>query len=168
MNRIVNFFLIIIILLTIFFLTPIFHGFSFSKVLNFIEDGGCISLLRSIIYSFSITAVIVVIGFCCGVYLKDINRNLLYIFVGLLILPALMGNTITAYIFSRIGFIPDSLEHRPYFLTLLMIGILDIWQFSTLFIYLFWLRLQFIPKNKMVFSEYPFGEPHLFNVLINI
>lgn len=157
----------IIIGIMLVYIIPIASSFSYDNAIspfkNNTEDFNAV-LSRSILISSITTVIIIVVSFLISLLLfsipffSRIGNQLSY-----LMLPILLGSISTAFIYrtslSNTDFLKNLLDNNKVQLYFFW-GFLQFWQYGTLFIYLFWLSFQNIPKPLLAYckgTKLPFG-----------
>jgi ABC-type sugar transport system permease subunit len=111
------------------------------------RDGFVESLFRSFVFAVSESVLLVLLSILVAISLSSIP---LHSFRGkclsFLLLPVLIGNVSTAFLW-KILLTDVSFFFRNAATTFLAICTIDIWQYGTLFTYLFWITIKFIPSN---------------------
>ena len=164
------------------FLLPIFLNSNIKSIITlFFSNYNDIqtTLGRSLLFSIASTLGCVFIGFWGGFFLKSIPISSRYsYFLTLLFIPFLLGNVSIAFIYKIIllnGNITISLYETNSLIFNYLVCI-QIWQYGSLFIYLFWMNFQSINKNQATFFNFygmsPYERfkdvyfPHSSNLLI--
>ncbi|MFA6403081.1 MAG: hypothetical protein WCX31_15875 [Salinivirgaceae bacterium] len=150
-NRLIKVILVFILLIYFLYNIPFISRLSFSleslKNIFQSQDGLQTPLLRSLTFAFIQAVLLTSLGLIFSLALFKIpiysqSGKLL----SLLLVPILLGNVAIAFIFKIILFDANALfqNENIKFLTL---SFIQIWQFGSLFIYLFWLNQQTIPQS---------------------
>lgn len=114
-------------------------------------------LPRTLIFAFMSSLAAVVFGFVGAVLLYRIKlTSTPGKFLSLLIVPVVMGTTSAAFIWKLIlgqsAFFDFVVNQGKVSVFILLIAI-QCWQFGFLFLYLFWLNLQNIPRPLFEYAE---------------
>ncbi len=128
------------------YLTPLFFDigawhldFVYPKVL--VDDYGQ-SLLRTLLFAMSSTLIVIVVSFLGGHVLGRLDRKSDLLVGSLLLLPFLLGTVSTSFLFKLLimdtGLMNFAFEHS--IVIFLILGLMQFWQFGTLFMYIFWIN----------------------------
>ena len=114
------------------------------------------TFLRSLVIAFISAICCVLFGMVAGLSLFRISlvssrgRALTIVF-----LPFVLGNISAAFLFKTLLFNSEVLLHayeNTNILSMMLIG-MQVWQFGTLFAYLFWIKRLSIPENNLIYSR---------------
>ena len=157
-----NYFLEIIpigmILIVIVFTFPLFVQIvsgSIYKNICISFQSWVLPLVRTLIFSLLTVILQIILGFYLAIRLHQIKGRIRHLF-GMFLIPALIGSVVVGFVF-KLGIInndlvSNSIANRAFIPTWGLMLTLQIWQFVTLFAYLFWIRLSNINDNIMSFS----------------
>lgn len=148
-----------VVIVTIFFILPFLKEIITT---NFITPGDTIksgfieAILRSLFFGVTATFFCVIFGFIGAFLLKKITVDTkIGKLVSLLLLPAMIGNTSIAFIgkllLGQTAFVGFFIDNGNWSVFSLLV-IIQCWQFGFLFLYLFWLNFQSIPKKLIEYS----------------
>lgn len=113
--------------------------------------------LRSLTYGLASSLALLLFGFCGALLLYNVPFfSRLGKSLAILILPVTLGNVSIAFITKLLlsnsslfsSFVASSISWK-----LLFLGVLQLWQFGLLFVYLFWMNLQAIPKTTIDYAN---------------
>lgn len=147
--------ILVALLLLVAYLIPFLFGVSFKNLDSLlpVNDGFYPAGYRSVAFAFFSSIINVFIGLYFAVRLNTIKlfsrKGLL---LSLLIIPCLLGNVSTSFIYK---FILDdfvSLQQNTVQKTIVAL-LIQFWQFGTLFTYIIWLVLKNIDVNKIVYGQ---------------
>lgn len=142
------------------YIIPMVFSFSVNNAIepykNNTEDFNSV-LGRTIFLSCTTTLIIITVSFILALslfyipFISKLGNQISY-----LMLPILLGNISAAFIFrttlSNSDFLNHILDNNRSQLYLFW-GILQFWQYGTLFIYLFWISFQKIPKSLLSYAK---------------
>jgi ABC-type sugar transport system permease subunit len=119
-------------------------------------DGWGLPVLRSTLFALITTVLVVSLALAVAILAKDCARGLHYGLV-LLMLPMLMG-AVSAAFSVKLDLLHSSaavrlLADRSFLPTWGLMGLVQVWQLSTLATYLFWFRLQVLPTRVLHFAR---------------
>lgn len=125
------------------------------KLANWGGDGWGAPFFRTITFATVTSAISVTTAFFIAVLLRK-SSYLISRLYPIFIIPAFLGNVGVGFIFKLLllqhGAFAGLISSRAFFPTwAAMVGI-QCWQYTPLFIYIFWLRLQLLPKNLQEFA----------------
>jgi hypothetical protein len=93
----------------------------------------------------------VVLGFVAALRMQALPKSISAVILSVALLPALLGDATAGYVFRHLPTAFAASSRRPLWLTFSILLFLSVWQYFPLCIYVFWLRLQFLPKSLQVF-----------------
>ncbi len=109
------------------------------------DDSFLVPVLRSFCFAAGASLLIIGVSFFCSIHLQRITlKQPLSSLLGLLLVPVIIGNLSTAFIWKLL-LLNNTLQ--GYFSKFLVIALIQLWQFGSLFIYLLWLNQQNIPAS---------------------
>jgi len=147
---------VLAIILLLVYLLPLLTkaGSLFSENFKISANGYDTTFLRSLIFAVTSSSLCIIISLRIAFFLSNIEASSKAgKSLSLLIVPFLIGNTSTAFIFKIILLrspLMDWAYQSPLNLFLILL-IIQLWQFGTLFVYLFWLSFKSI-QNR--FGQY--------------
>lgn len=148
-----DFFIGILILFFIIYISPIYKIGDFDFLSFFNNQDGKISLLRSLLFTIISTAFTIIISLRFAISLNKIKLHSKSIyFFSLLFLPVVLGNVSIAFL-GKILLSESVIVQESMWLKFLSLGFIQFWQYGTLFTYLFWLNLQKIPIDTSAYAE---------------
>lgn len=107
-------------------------------------DNFLVPVFRSICFAAASTVFIVTVALICSFYLERFSlRQPSSSLLGLLLIPVVMGNLSAAFLWKLL-LLHNTIDH--YFWKFIVVALIQLWQFGSLFIYLFWLNQQSAPK----------------------
>ena len=134
-----------------FFLSGI-SGSGFFQPLILNTDDFAYSLTRSLLFALTSTTLIILIALRLAILLSKTSFfSLLGTQLSFFLLPVLLGNISTTYVFKIILFNTSFFNYvvkGGSFGEFTLLFFFQFWQYGILFTYLFWLNIQNIPKKK--------------------
>lgn len=117
------------------------------------QDGLNQSWQRSIFFALISTVFNIGIGLTFAIGLQKIpflstQGKLL----SLLLLPIILGNVSVAFV-GKLLFSDHPLFHQNYLYKFATLLLIEFWQYGTMYIYLFWIVIQNIPKSTWLYAE---------------
>lgn len=144
-----------ILMALLVYLLPVVSTFDLSMI-DVGRDGLLEVLIKSIAVAVITALCCVAIGFSCAYKMRQIEQySKAARLLPLLLLPFLIGNVSTALIFKLLlleGDTKSFLFNHSYLVFTVVIAI-QIWQFGSLFTYLFWLSLKNIDEKRISYAE---------------
>lgn len=141
------------------FLIPVLLSSKWELITFYIKKDFFIpTLIKSASFAFVISIISVVLSYITASYLFKIRfSDKSAILLTVLFVPFLLGNVSTAFIF-KLGFMHSNSEIMKFAYdkpinTFIIVGGIQLWQYCSLFIYLFWLSLQSI-KHTLIDYAY--------------
>lgn len=118
------------------------------------------SLVRTVTFSSISTFFVVFLSFFGGFFLRHLKNKRSLLLGSLLLLPFLLGSVSTSFLFKILlfdsGILNQAFNNSMILFSIL--GIIQFWQFGTLFTYLFWLNnLSIKPEVTDYANYYSFG-----------
>lgn len=142
--------LLAMILLYLFPLVYRIHDLNFS-VFSKNQDGLQEAWLRSSIFAIFSTIINVVGGLIVAIALRKVSFNSSRgKYLAFLLIPVMLGHLSIAFIGKLL--LTQSLFQEYTTLKFLLLILIQFWQYGTLFIYLFWLVIQNIPKSVWTYA----------------
>lgn len=140
-------------LLLMTYLVPIFYQlvtFSFKPLIQN-QDGLNDAAAKSFIFATVSTVLNLTVSLVIAIRLRKIPLfSVKGKYLAFLLIPVLLGNVSVAFV-GKLLFAQHAFFHQNVWLKWATLLLVQFWQFGTMFIYLFWLNLQGIPK---AFWEY--------------
>jgi ABC-type sugar transport system permease subunit len=128
----------------------LFDGRLYTNLLDFSKPDWGKPLLRSISFAAITVTLQVIFGFVGAVALKNVSRHIEKLFV-ILLVPALLGSLPVGFVFRLIVLqhlaLSDVISARTFLPTWTTMIAVQCWQYLPLFLYIFWLRLQTVPRS---------------------
>lgn len=147
---------IILILVLVAFAWPllwqILNGRAWLRVSEWKDQGGHPPFFRTTFYALATTLTQVSLGFIMAVILRRLQSHVLARSLSLLFVPALIGGIVISFIYKSLLWDSTFLRQRPPLLTWATMVAIQNWQYVPMFTYLFWLRLQSLPKDIKDFA----------------
>lgn len=113
------------------------------------------TIFTGVVFSLIISLCSLFLGFVVALYLRPISvLSKSGRWVNLLFIPFFLGNVSVAFIFKMVLFNSNAMQfafESPFKLFSLL-GLMQIWQFSSLFAYLFWLSFQSIKPSVIDYA----------------
>lgn len=106
---------------------------------------------RSLLLGSLFSIIFVPFGFAAASVLNGMPRIPTSRLLAVCLLPAILGDASAAFVFRDIPAALPVFEARPLWLTCALLSFVGAWQYLPLFVCVFWLRLQFIPKSVLYF-----------------
>lgn len=114
------------------------------------------SLLRTLSFSILSTLGIIAVSFFLGYILKNIKHKKLLLWGSLLLLPFLLGSVSTSFLF-KVLFLHSNILNLAFNNALILffiLGVIQFWQFGTLFTYIFWLNNLSIRETLKEYTDF--------------
>ena len=135
------------------FLLPSLIGFHFNFDLFVKNQDGHSAFTRSFLFALGSTVVNVILSLLCAIGLSKVRLNSSRgKLLSFLIIPVLLGNMSCAFI-GKILFTDSATIQSDPFTKFLTLTLIQFWQYGTLYIYLFWLNIQNIPKLTLNYAQ---------------
>lgn len=133
---------------------------SYTRFIGFLSSNkqGGAAFGRTLTFAFIASSLEVLLGFGAALVLRSIQ---VFTITGrtlsLLLAPALLGNLSIAFLFKvqvmNSVWFEQAVASRSFSSVWGSFLAIEIWQYGSLFLYLFWLRLQRLPKNVVDFTK---------------
>lgn len=139
------------------FITSFFLNSDIFQLLNNESNGLTPSLYRTTIFALISALICTIGGFVLAILLSNIQFHSKFgRILSVFMLPITLGNVTVAYIFKLTFFNTaffDRIVDGGNLYQLGLLIIIQFWQYGFLFSYLFWIRIQGIPKKEITYSS---------------
>lgn len=141
-------------------LTALFSKDTYTRFLGFIlyNNQGGVAFARTLVFAATVSTLEVLLGFGGALIVRRVQvftttgRSL-----SLLLIPVLLGNLSIAFLLKiqlmNSSWFERGVASRSFVSVWGTLLLIELWQFGTLFLYLFWLRLQRLPQNALDFTR---------------
>lgn len=108
---------------------------------------------RSFLFAFGSTTINILLSLFFAIGMSKISlRSKTGKLISLLIIPVMLGNVSVAFI-GKILFSDSAFFQGSSFVKFESLTLIQFWQYGTLYVYLFWLNIQNIPKTTLNFAQ---------------
>lgn len=141
-------------------LAALFTKDSYTRFVAFVlyDERGGVAFGRTLVFAAAASTLEVLLGFAGALIVRRVQvftttgRSL-----SLLLIPVLLGNLSIAFLLKiqlmNSAWFERAVASRSFVSVWGSLLVIELWQFGTLFLYLFWLRLQRLPQNALDFTR---------------
>lgn len=146
-----------LLLLLLGYLFPFLEILDMDYIKRFVGTSGGDTILkpleRSALFAIFTSIITVTLALGISLALKRVSLgSTKAIFLNVLLLPVVLGNLSTAFLFKLI-FFKYSIVPESSLSIFILSGLIYFWQYGTLFIYVFWLNQQMVSKQGLQFGK---------------
>lgn len=126
---------------------------AYNNLFTLEDDSLFVPLLRSTLFAFITSTCIVTFALILSLLLKGVTLASSHaLLLSFLLFPILAGNVSTSFTFKLVlVYFPNAFQNN--LTTFFTTGLIEAWQFGSLFIYVFWLNQQVIEENRFQFAK---------------
>ena len=142
------------------FLLPVLSSAKLETAVNLLDNDNTLfknTLIRGLVFSFIVSIVSVIVGYIIALSIRSITlSSKASNWLSVLFVPFLLGNVSVAFIFKLFFLQSDVMgfAFRSPFNTHLIVGLIQVWQYASLFAYLFWLSFQSLKTGLIEYASH--------------
>lgn len=153
-RRIIRVAIVILSIILIAYLLPSLPSLSGMKIsLFFKNQEGVDAFKRSFLFAFGSTIITILLSLFFALGMSKISlHSKTGKLISILIIPVMLGNVSVAFI-GKILFSDSAYFQQGALIKFESLTLIQFWQYGTLYIYLFWLNIQNIPKTTLDYAQ---------------